>query len=168
MPFEVFFQRVLPLPLKGWPPLVYDHCTCEMLMFVNSWIENCIYLLIFTIYIVLIWTWSLQFVIEKEVEQISIHSQFVRGKAYYDVAVLAISEIQFSAAVRPICLPGSTSEDGSEYDDRAATVTGWGSENLNRSTSAELKRAQVEIYDIQWVIFLSVRCHKELLFAKQN
>ena len=87
-------------------------------------------------------------VVEREVLHLSIHSNFHRGQAYFDVAVLTVSEVTFATYVRPICLP-APSFDEAEYDDRAATVTGWGSENRNSSTSPTLKRAQVEIYDME-------------------
>ena len=85
--------------------------------------------------------------IEKEVQATNTHPKYLNGLAYYDAALLKIPYIEFTFFIRPICLPSSSSLDPYKYDDKTATVTGWGTQFRLGKTSSRLKKAIVTIYD---------------------
>ena len=85
--------------------------------------------------------------IEKEVQETFTHPKYEKGLAYYDAALLKIAYIEFTFFIRPICLPTTSSLDPYKYDDKLASVTGWGTQFRLGKTSSKLKKAIVTIYD---------------------
>ena len=79
------------------------------------------------------------------------HPKYI-GTAYYDIAVLQIAPVKFNANLRPICLPDSLDFDINEYNNDAANLIGWGSENYSGTTSLKLKRAILRIYKYRYEI----------------
>ncbi len=66
--------------------------------------------------------------------------------AYYDIAVLEIAPVTFNVHLRPICLPDSSDFTANAYDNDAADLIGWGSEELLGKTSLTLRRAILKIH----------------------
>jgi len=67
--------------------------------------------------------------------------------AYYDIAILKIAPVKFGPQLRPVCLPEPSNFKIDRYDDRTATLIGWGSTDLTGATSSILKRTILTIYD---------------------
>jgi hypothetical protein len=80
------------------------------------------------------------------IEKIFKHPKYT-GTAYYDIAVLQIARVKLTAFLRPVCLPDSSKFELHRYDDKTATLIGWGSNDVTGSTSASLKRTILTIYD---------------------
>ena len=53
---------------------------------------------------------------EVRITKIIKHPKYVQGVGYFDIAVLQIEPIEFTANVRPICLPSSTNFRLDKYD----------------------------------------------------
>ncbi len=68
------------------------------------------------------------------------------GRAYYDIAILKIAPVKFGPQLIPICLPEPSNFKIDRYDDRTATLIGWGSTDLNGVTSSILKKTILTIY----------------------
>ena len=79
------------------------------------------------------------------IKKIFQHPEYI-GTAYYDIAVLEIAPVQFKANLRPICLPDSSDFTVNKYDNDAADLIGWGSDEYLGKTSPRLKRAVLKIY----------------------
>ena len=77
---------------------------------------------------------------------ITIHPNFNREAAYYDIAIFEIEPISFSDAIRPVCLPSAPSEDIKRYDNDFVELTGWGRKNIFGKISQKLKRVSVKIF----------------------
>ncbi len=69
------------------------------------------------------------------------------GTAYYDIAVLQISPIEFKPHLRPICLPNPTDFKIDKYDDKTVTLIGWGNKDALDTTLPTIKRTILTIYD---------------------
>ena len=80
------------------------------------------------------------------IQKIFKHPKY-NGLAYYDIAVLQIAPVEFSASLRPICLPDSEEFKLDRYEERASTLIGWGSDGYLGSSSSILKRAILTIYE---------------------
>jgi hypothetical protein len=52
---------------------------------------------------------------ERKITRVTKHPKFHDGIAYYDIALLNIEEVQYSATLRPICLPDSNDFDPDKY-----------------------------------------------------
>ena len=78
--------------------------------------------------------------------KITIHPNFNREAAYYDIAIFEIEPISFSDAIRPVCLPSAPSEDIKRYDNDFVELTGWGRKNIFGKISQKLKRVSVKIF----------------------
>ena len=76
----------------------------------------------------------------------TIHPNFNREAAYYDVAIFEIEPISFSEAISPVCLPSAPSEDTKRYDNDFVELTGWGQKNILGNVSPKLKRVSVKIF----------------------
>ena len=88
-----------------------------------------------------------KFVQEFEIEKIYKHPKYIQGRAYYDIAVLKIPLVKFTARVRPICLPNSDFLKINLYEGDSSTLIGWGTSFLNGKPSATLHRTILTIYD---------------------
>ncbi len=84
---------------------------------------------------------------ESSIKQIFKHPIYVLGIAYYDIAVLVITPVDFTIRVRPICLPKPSIFKLDQYEGDSSTLIGWGSQALNGKPSDTLKRTIVTIYD---------------------
>jgi len=65
---------------------------------------------------------------EKYVKACSIkmHNKYNKKNFDYDYAIITLChQLEFSTSVSPVCLPDNQGQ-GSEYEDRSATVSGWG------------------------------------------
>ena len=80
-------------------------------------------------------------------EDIWIHPKYKEKEAYYDIAVVKIPFTNFTQTIKPICLPEDIDPIGTKYEQRLATVIGWGSFNISNIASTQLKFARWEIYD---------------------
>jgi hypothetical protein len=69
------------------------------------------------------------------------------GIAYFDIAVIQIAPVEFSARLRPICLPDPEEFRLDRYEERASTLIGWGSDGYLGNYSSKLKRAILTIYE---------------------
>jgi hypothetical protein len=88
-----------------------------------------------------------KFVQEYEIKQILNHPKYRPGKGYYDIAVLKIPAVAFTARVRPICLPNPEFFNVNQYEGRSSTLIGWGKASENGKTEPALKRTILTIYD---------------------
>ena len=87
------------------------------------------------------------FRIEKKIAKIIIHSSYVKGISYHDVAIVILqTELEFNDAINKICMPEKATLDGSNLYDRAATLTGWGSTVAKGPASSVLRQAQLTIF----------------------
>lgn len=67
---------------------------------------------------------------------------------YNDIAILTLdSPVQFSQQIRPVCLPGASSD----YTGRTATVIGWGS--LRESKRTALKEQAIGTHSKHWTFY---------------
>ena len=80
------------------------------------------------------------------IEKMYQHPKYT-GTAYYDIAVLKIASVNFGPDLRPICLPDPSNFKIDQYDDKSATLIGWGSKELTGITSPTLRRTLLTIYD---------------------
>ena len=84
---------------------------------------------------------------EKKIAKIIIHSSYVNGISYHDVAIVVLeSELEYNDAINKICMPEEATLDGSNLYDRAATLTGWGSTVAKGPASSVLRQAQLTIF----------------------
>lgn len=82
----------------------------------------------------------------KEVAKLVIHSSYVHGKSYNDVAIIVLeSELDFNDAIGKICLPKKSTPDSNHLNDRSATLTGWGSIQEKGPASTTLRQASLTI-----------------------
>ena len=81
------------------------------------------------------------FSVEKKIR----HPKYI-GTAYYDIAILKIAPVKFGPQLRPVCLPEPSNFKIDRYDDKTATLIGWGSTDLNGVTSSILKKTILTIY----------------------
>ena len=88
-------------------------------------------------------------VLERELNAKIIHPKNQRLQAYYDIALVKIDPVEFSSAIRTICLPSKPFSRVDVYDGDAATVLGWGAYNNSRVTAPKLKTASVSIFDYE-------------------
>ncbi len=40
-------------------------------------------------------------VVEREIEEIFIHPKYIKGKAYFDIALLKVADLEFGIYIRP-------------------------------------------------------------------
>ena len=59
-----------------------------------------------------------------DIKEISVHPKYVKGKAYFDVAVIETKHIEFSPVIGPICLPKTGSQNSDEYANILVELTG--------------------------------------------
>jgi hypothetical protein len=57
-----------------------------------------------------------EFVQEVKITKIAQHPAYVKGKAYFDIAVLETELVEITGNVRPICLPSSQDFRVDKYD----------------------------------------------------
>jgi hypothetical protein len=86
--------------------------------------------------------WDRTFAIKKIFQ----HPNYI-GTAYYDIAVIQIAPIEFHRNLSPICLPDPSKFKIDQYDDKTATLIGWGQEEISGQTSQTLKRSLLTIYE---------------------
>jgi hypothetical protein len=53
---------------------------------------------------------------EVRITKITKHPKYVEGLAYFDIAVLVIEPIEFTAYVRPVCLPSANNFSLDKYE----------------------------------------------------
>ncbi len=80
-----------------------------------------------------------------EIQETFTHPKY-NGSAYYDIAVLQIAPVTFNVHLRPICLPNSSNFNANAYDNDAADLIGWGSQEFLGKTSTTLRRAILKIH----------------------
>jgi hypothetical protein len=84
---------------------------------------------------------------ESSIRKIFKHPKYLEGIAYYDIAVIKITPVEFNRRIRPICLPDPSNFKLDQFDDVLTTIIGWESEAVHGKPSDTLKRTIVRIYD---------------------
>jgi len=79
----------------------------------------------------------------KSIEKVVIHPKFANKTFNNDIAIVKLdTPIEFSYAIRPICLP----QFQRNYTGQTGIVTGWGRVNETSNISPSLRQAHVPIY----------------------
>jgi len=77
------------------------------------------------------------------------HPEYDDETAYFDVAILETEKVNFSRAIRPICLPDSPSDDANKYQNDQVELIGWGQYHLHSEISDKLKRVSLKIFPMR-------------------
>jgi len=82
----------------------------------------------------------------QKIFQVYIHPHYKNGQAYYDLAILKISYIEYDNIVKPLCIPVTPDPNGNKYEGRSVVVAGWGSFNVSMIASKTLRTASMTIH----------------------
>jgi len=82
----------------------------------------------------------------QKIYQAFIHPDYKNGQAYYDLAILKISYVEYDHIVTPLCIPVASDEKGNKYEGRSVVVAGWGSYNVSLVASETLRTASMTIH----------------------
>lgn len=82
---------------------------------------------------------------DRRMGDIYIHPGYKSDQAYYDLAIVKVSYVDYSDTITPICLPVRPDPIGNKYVGKSGTVAGWGSFNLSNVASDSLKTAALTI-----------------------
>ena len=77
--------------------------------------------------------------------KIYLHPDYKPDVAYYDLAIVKVSHVEYSNTITPICLPTRVDPSGHRHIGQTVTVTGWGSYNVSNIPSDHLKTAPLSI-----------------------
>jgi len=81
-----------------------------------------------------------------DIENIFKHPKY-DGTAYYDISVLQIAPVTFTAYLRPICLPDSSLFTLDQFNNKNTSLLGLGSRDITANYSPTLKRTFLTIYE---------------------
>ncbi len=84
---------------------------------------------------------------EIEIEEIHKHPKYIEEVAYYDIAVLKVRPVVFTAHVKPICLPNPENFKIDKYEGHSSTLIGWGASTDDGKPDPILRRTILTIYD---------------------
>ena len=59
-----------------------------------------------------------------EINEVLVHPNYERGKAYFDVAVILTKSFEFTSFVQPVCLPQTSSSNRDQYARISVELTG--------------------------------------------
>ena len=88
--------------------------------------------------------------INRGIDQFKVHPKYEKGKPYFDVGLAITSyDIDFTAYIRPICLPTESSDNADLGLGDSVTLSGWGKDydktgrNFNINRKIQLSEANV-------------------------
>ena len=88
--------------------------------------------------------------INRGIDEFKVHPKYEKGKPYFDVGLaITFVEIDFTAYIRPICLPTESSDDADFGERDSVTLSGWGKiydptgRNFNMTKKIQLSEARV-------------------------
>ena len=84
------------------------------------------------------------------------HPKYIDYIAYFDIGLIyTVEEIQFNAAVQPVCLPTAPSQNSDDLDGNIAVVAGWGKESEDGINANGILRR------ISLAVFSYETCHQK-------
>ena len=83
--------------------------------------------------------------VQRKIGKIFIHPDYKSDQAYYDLAIVKVTYVDFSNTISPICFPVQPDATGSKFVGKSVTVAGWGSFNLSNVASDTLNSATLSV-----------------------
>ena len=88
------------------------------------------------------------------ISKVEQHPEYDNKTAYFDIGLIyTLEDIEFNAAVKPICLPTTPSLNSNDLHGNYALLAGWGQESVNGN------REKVSLRRIPLAIFSQEQCH---------
>ena len=84
---------------------------------------------------------------DRTIMEYLIHPRYEAFLAYFDVALVRIAEVDFTAGIQPICLPTAADLDPDLNREFGAVVAGWGFFNASQVASSVLRAVSVEVFN---------------------